>query len=165
MSVEGFANNYEVMQKAVRGLIEAGAIRRTTTAERDAAGVDTVRLNDPLAPAPGFIGVALASFRKRWRGELILAKRSYSLIEPEQPFGLRWFIPEAWRQRRLFLDVAIAVIFLYALGLATPIFFQLVIDKVLVHESYSTLLVLTVGIGAALLFDALFTFLRRYPLI
>jgi ATP-binding cassette subfamily B protein len=134
-------------------------------AERDAAGVDTVRLYDPLAPAPGFINVALASFRKRWRGELILAKRSYSLTEPEQPFGLRWFIPEVWRQRRLFLDVAIAVIFLYALGLATPIFFQLVIDKVLVHESYSTLLVLTVGIGAALLFDALFTFLRRYLLI
>jgi len=40
-----------------------------------------------------------------------------------------------------------------------------VIDKVLVHESYSTLLVLTVGIGVALLFDALFTFLRRYLLI
>jgi hypothetical protein len=36
MSVEGFANSYEVMQKAMHGLIEAGAIRRTTPAERGA---------------------------------------------------------------------------------------------------------------------------------
>ncbi|HTJ56866.1 MAG TPA: peptidase domain-containing ABC transporter [Devosiaceae bacterium] len=134
-------------------------------AERDAAGVDTLRLFDPLAPAPGLITVALKNFRKRWRGELILAKRSYALTDPEQPFGLRWFLPEIWRQRRLFFDVAVAALFLYALGLATPIFFQLVIDKVLVHQSYSTLAVLTVGIGFALLFDALFVFLRRYLLI
>jgi subfamily B ATP-binding cassette protein HlyB/CyaB len=134
-------------------------------AERDAAGVETLRLYDPLAAAPGFISVTLKNFRQRWRGELILVKRSYSLTEPEQPFGLRWFIPEVWRQRRLFMDVAVAVVFLYAIGLATPIFFQLVIDKVLVHESYSTLLVLTVGVGVALLFDALFVFLRRYLLI
>jgi ATP-binding cassette subfamily B protein len=134
-------------------------------AERDAAGVETLRLYDPLAAAPGFISVTLKNFRQRWRGELILVKRSYSLTEPEQPFGLRWFIPEVWRQRRLFVDVAVAVVFLYAIGLATPIFFQLVIDKVLVHDSYSTLLVLTVGVGVALLFDALFVFLRRYLLI
>jgi ABC-type bacteriocin/lantibiotic exporter with double-glycine peptidase domain len=44
----------------------------------------------------------------------------------------------------------------------TPMFFQLVIDKVLVHQSYATLTVLTIGIAVALIFDATFTFLRRY---
>jgi hypothetical protein len=34
MSVEGFANSFEVLQKAMQGLIEAGAIRRTTQEER-----------------------------------------------------------------------------------------------------------------------------------
>src|SRR5690606_7300484 len=48
---------------------------------------------------------------------------------------------------------------------ATPIFFQLVIDKVLVHQSYATLTVLTIGIAIALVFDAAFTFLRRYLLL
>ena len=59
----------------------------------------------------------------------------------------------------------VAAFVLYALGLATPIFFQLVIDKVLVHQSYATLTVLTVGIAVALVFDAAFTFLRRYLLL
>src|SRR5690606_30941999 len=79
--------------------------------------------------------------------------------------SFRWFIPEILQQRRLFTDVAIAALFLYALGLATPIFFQIVIDKVLVHESYSTLSVLAIGIGVALVFEALFVFLRRYLLV
>ena len=54
---------------------------------------------------------------------------------------------------------------LYALGLVVPIFFQLVIDKVLVHESFTTLYVLAIGVAIALVFDAVFTFLRRYLLL
>src|SRR5690606_26588243 len=104
-------------------------------------------------------------FAKHWSGEVILAKRSFGMTDPEQPFSFRWFIPEILQQRRLFTDVAIAALFLYALGLATPIFFQIVIDKVLVHESYSTLSVLAIGIGVALVFEALFVFLRRYLLV
>ena len=59
-------------------------------------------------------------------------------------------MPELLRQRHLFRDVAIAAFVLYGLGLTVPIFFQLVIDKVLVHESYATLTVLTIGIAIAL---------------
>ncbi|MGY3104439.1 ABC-type bacteriocin/lantibiotic exporter with double-glycine peptidase domain [Bradyrhizobium sp. LM6.9] len=54
---------------------------------------------------------------------------------------------------------------LYALGLVVPIFFQLVIDKVLVHESFTTLYVLAAGAAVALVFDAIFGFLRRYLLL
>lgn len=133
-------------------------------AEKDEAGEAMLRLFDPLADG-GFIAVKLEQFSKHWNGELLLTKRSYRLADPEQPFGFRWFIPEILQQRRLFIDVAVAALFLYALGLATPIFFQLVIDKVLVHQSYSTLIVLAVGVGVALLFEALFVFLRRYLLI
>jgi ATP-binding cassette subfamily B protein len=96
---------------------------------------------------------------------VVLVKRNFRLSDDDQPFGLRWFIPELARQRGLFGDVAVAAFVLYALGLATPIFFQLVIDKVLVHESYATLTVLTIGIAIALVFDAVFTFLRRYLLL
>ncbi|MBW4656757.1 MAG: peptidase domain-containing ABC transporter [Kaiparowitsia implicata GSE-PSE-MK54-09C] len=135
-------------------------------AEMDEAGTAILRLFDPLAEVlGGIIAVPYDQFVKRWRGELLLTKRSYGITDAEQPFGFRWFIPEILHQRRLFGDVAIAALFLYALGLATPIFFQLVIDKVLVHQSYSTLWVLLVGVGVALLFEAMFVFLRRYLLI
>ena len=134
--------------------------------DRDEAGVDLLRIFDPLAQDPGgFIAVPHAQFVKRWRGDLLLAKRSYGMSDPEQPFGFRWFVPEILKQGRLFGDVAVAALFLYLLGLATPIFFQLVIDKVLVHQSYATLTVLAAGVGIALLFEAIFVFLRRYLLI
>lgn len=131
----------------------------------DMKGEESFRLYDPLAPQLEPIIVPGKTFFGRWNGKLLMAKRSYAVSDPDQPFSFRWFLPELARQRRLFLDVAIAVLFLYALGLATPIFFQLVIDKVLAHESYATLYVLSAGIGVALLFDAVFMFLRRYLLI
>ncbi|MET3925246.1 peptidase domain-containing ABC transporter [Devosia sp. 2618] len=135
-------------------------------AGKDEAGAVVLRLFDPLAEVPGgLITVQLEQFAKHWNGDLLLAKRSYAIADPEQPFGFRWFVPEIMHQGRLFGDVAVAALFLYALGLATPMFFQLVIDKVLVHQSYATLSVLAIGVCVSLLFEAVFVFLRRYLLI
>jgi ATP-binding cassette subfamily B protein len=124
-----------------------------------------VRVHDPLAARPEPFTVSELDFCARWTGTVLLLKRSYKLADPQQPFGFRWFVPELIRQKRLFADVALAAIVLYALGLATPIFFQLVIDKVLVHQSYATLYVLSAGIVLAIVFDASFSFLRRYVLL
>ncbi|MDR6754966.1 ATP-binding cassette subfamily B protein [Mycoplana sp. BE70] len=124
-----------------------------------------IRVLDPLAKRPEFILLDEEKFSRSWHGSIVLLKRNYRLFDDDQPFGLRWFIPEIVRQRSLFRDVALAAFVLYGLGLTTPIFFQLVIDKVLVHQSYATLTVLTVGIAIALIFDAAFTFLRRYLLL
>jgi ATP-binding cassette subfamily B protein len=104
-------------------------------------------------------------FAKAWLGSVILVKRNYRMSDEDRPFGFRWFVPEIIKQRSFFRDVALAAFVLYGLGLTTPIFFQLVIDKVLVHQSYATLTVLTAGIAIALVFDATFTFLRRYLLL
>jgi ATP-binding cassette, subfamily B, bacterial HlyB/CyaB len=108
---------------------------------------------------------AKEAFRATWRGEIVLVKRSPASSRVPGPFGFRWFIPQLLRERRVFIDVAVAAIFLYALGLVVPIFFQLVIDKVLVHETFTTLYMLTAGVMIALAFDATFTFLRRYLLL
>ena len=105
------------------------------------------------------------NFCDSWHGDVLLIKRSRVQEASQRPFGFRWFVPELIRERRLLADVAIAAVLLYALGLVTPFFFQLVIDKVLVHESFTTLLVLTAGATIALAFDALFSFLRRYLLL
>ncbi|MGO4440697.1 peptidase domain-containing ABC transporter [Rhizobium sp. RAF56] len=128
-------------------------------------GEQLIKVLDPLADRPEPLLLSLEQFHRQWGGKVIFVKRSYSLSDADQPFGFRWFIPEIVRQRSFFRDVAIAAFVLYGLGLATPIFFQLIIDKVLVHESYATLTVLTVGIAIALLFDAAFTFIRRYLLL
>jgi ATP-binding cassette, subfamily B, bacterial HlyB/CyaB len=132
---------------------------------KDAAGNQAVRVLDPLADRWEPLDISKETFCANWRGDVMLLKRSRWLPGHSQPFGFRWFIPELFREKRLFGDVALAAVLLYALGLVLPIFFQLVIDKVLVHESFTTLYVLTIGVAVALVFDAGFTFLRRFLLL
>ncbi|MEK1875735.1 MAG: ABC transporter transmembrane domain-containing protein, partial [Rhizobium altiplani] len=124
-----------------------------------------IRVLDPLAERPDFILLNQEQFIRSWCGSVVMMKRNFGINDADQPFGFRWFIPEIIKQRSFFRDVALAAIVLYGLGLMTPIFFQLVIDKVLVHQSYATLTVLTIGIAIALVFDAAFSFLRRYLLL
>ncbi|MEW5913509.1 MAG: peptidase domain-containing ABC transporter [Thermodesulfobacteriota bacterium] len=120
---------------------------------------------DPLADQPGIIYLDRAQLEKSWAGEVLLLKRRAALTDQEQPFGFRWFIPELLRQRKYFIDVAIAAILIAVVGLATPLFFQIVIDKVLVHHSQATLYALTAGIILAVLFEVAFGFLRQYMLL
>ena len=129
-------------------------------------GAAAVVVFDPLAERqddPLIVGQD--QFCAQWQGDAILIKRENMSTDGRKTFGIRWFVPELRRQWRLFTDVAICALLLYALGLALPIFFQLVIDKVLVHESFTTLYVLAAGAAAALAFEAIFSFLRRYLLL
>jgi ATP-binding cassette, subfamily B, bacterial HlyB/CyaB len=129
-------------------------------------GEEVVSVIDPLAERQHEpLVVGKERFCANWLGDAILIKPNRAAAGSQQPFGFRWFIPELLREWRLFADVGIAAILLYALGLALPIFFQLVIDKVLVHESFTTLYVLAAGAAGALVFDSIFNFLRRYLLL
>lgn len=125
-----------------------------------------VSVIDPLADRRDeVLLVNEEQFCANWNGDVLLIKQDQKSIPTEKTFGFRWFVPELLRERRLFIDVAVAALLLYGLGLVVPIFFQLVIDKVLVHESFTTLYVLAAGATAALVFDAIFSFLRRYLML
>ena len=132
---------------------------------RQDRGESRVAVYDPLASQGGLLFLEPARFAERWTGELVFVQRDYRLSDPNQPFSLRWFVPELMRQGRAFRDIAIGTFSLYLVALAVPIFFQLVIDKVVAHESASTLYVLTVGVLLALLFEATFGFIRQYLLL
>ncbi len=77
-------------------------------------------------------------------------------------FGFRWFIPELFRHRSVWRDVLVASFLIQCLALGTPLFTQLVIDKVVVHHTQSTLLVIAIGMGLFLVFSSLLTWLRQY---
>jgi len=124
-----------------------------------------VAVFDPLASHSALLDLESEQFVARWTGETIFVQRDYRLNDPDQPFGLRWFIPELLRQGTAFRDIAIGTLALYVVALAVPIFFQLVIDKVVAHESASTLYVLTSGVLLALLFESTFGFVRQYLLL
>ena len=124
-------------------------------------GDGQVALLNPINANASVVLEERADFQRRWSGEVLFVKRQHKFTDPNQPFSLRWFIPEIMKQKAAFRDIFIAAVAMQLLALASPIFFQLVIDKVLTHQSITTLWVLAVGIVLALLFDATFGFLRQ----
>ncbi len=118
---------------------------------------------DGRPPQMSFI--SRQEFEADFTGEVVLLKRVYSILDENQPFGLRWFVPEFVRQKGLLSQVALAVLIISGIGLAVPLFFQIVVDKVLVHQSYTTLTVLGVAVVTALTFNAVFEFLQNYFLL
>lgn len=79
-------------------------------------------------------------------------------------FGFRWFLPSIWRYRRPLGHVLLASLFIQIFALVTPLFFQVVVDKVLSHKGYSTLFVLVIGMVVVGLFDVLLQYQRSYAL-
>lgn len=124
-------------------------------------GEAKVAVLDPQGAQAVVVLMDRASFCAQWSGDVLLLKREHKLTDPNQPFGFKWFIPEILKQKSAFRDIFLAAMAMHVLGLASPIFFQLVIDKVLTHQSETTLWVLGVGIVLALLFDAIFGYLRQ----
>ncbi|AGX87272.1 ABC-type exporter [Candidatus Symbiobacter mobilis CR] len=101
------------------------------------------------------------TFEAQWGGTVLFLKRHHALTDPQQPFSFFWFIPEIMQQKVAFRDIIVAALALTVLSMASPIFFQLVIDKVLVHQSSSTLWVLGVGVLIAIAFESVFGYVRQ----
>lgn len=121
---------------------------------------DKTLLHDVRVGRP--VRVALEALDARITGELVLITRRGALFDASQRFGLRWFIPVIVRHRHLLSEVLLASLFIQLFALITPLFFQVMIDKVLVHEGRSTLHVLAIGLLAVSLFDVLLNALRTY---
>ena len=96
---------------------------------------------------------------------LILVARHFrgAGIDPRN-FGFLWFAPSLWRYRKPLVHVLIASFFVQIFALVSPLFFQVVIDKVLTHRGYSTLFVLVGGLALIGLFDVALQYLRSYAL-
>lgn len=135
---------------------------KTGAAARGNGGEEQIVLFNPRMPEANLFPVSREDFVSHWGGEAILLKRVYKLSDTNRRFGLGWFVPEIWRQRALLRNVVIAALAMHVLALAVPIFFQIVIDRVLIYLSVSTLVVISIGVVLAILFDSTFNWLRGY---
>ena len=77
-------------------------------------------------------------------------------------FGFRWFVPELLRHRAIWRDVLLASLAIQLMALATPVFTQIVIDKVIVHHTASTLVVIGIALGVFIIFTAVMNWVRQY---
>jgi ATP-binding cassette, subfamily B, bacterial HlyB/CyaB len=107
----------------------------------------------------------LEQVAEQWSGDILLLTRRAggAGIDPKA-FNFMWFAPSLWRYRKPLSHVLVASVFVQAFALITPMFFQVVIDKVLLHKSYSTLVVIVAGMAAIGLFDVSLQYIRSYTL-
>ena len=80
----------------------------------------------------------------------------------QRAFGFRWFAAELLKHKSVWRTVLGASLALQIVGLATPLFTQVVIDKVVVHQTTSTLMLVASGLLIFMAFSAAMTWLRQY---
>jgi len=78
-----------------------------------------------------------------------------------QPFGFKWFMTELLKHKTIWRDVLLASLAIQLLGLGMPLFSQVVIDKVVVHQTLSTLQVVGVGMFIFMTFSAGMGWIRQ----
>ncbi len=118
-----------------------------------------------LVQSPGTLRPVLMSRDELcaiWDGGLILMTRRAALSDLSRHFDISWFVGAIGKYKRLLGEVLVASFFLQLFALVSPLFFQVVIDKVLVHRSLSTLDVLVIGLMAISLFETVLGILRTY---
>ncbi len=101
-----------------------------------------------------------ASLAEIWSGQVILITTREGAGGAAGRFDVSWFIPQIVKYRRLIGEVLLITLALNLLGLAAPLFFQNVIDKVLVHNTLATLQVLSIGFLAVSVWETVFGWLR-----
>ena len=103
-----------------------------------------------------------AELAQRYAGKLILVASRASILGSLAKFDFTWFIPAVIKYRRIFLEVLLVSVVLQLFALITPLFFQVVMDKVLVHRGFSTLDVVAVALLVVSLFEIVLGGLRTY---
>jgi subfamily B ATP-binding cassette protein HlyB/CyaB len=132
------------------------------------AGASGLKILGPALAMPS--AIAVDDFASVFAGAVVRFSRTSGATdspaerrEETQPkFGFSWFVPELLRHRSIWRDVLLASLAVQIMGLAVPLFTQVVIDKVVVHQTSSTLAVVAVALLLFMLFTALMNWIRQY---
>ncbi|WP_414148664.1 type I secretion system permease/ATPase [Erwinia sp. BNK-24-b] len=129
------------------------------------ARVDKERalIQDPRSARPEVIG--FDELERRWAGQLVLVRSSNAISGESSRFDFTWFVPAIVKYRKLLGEVLLGSFVLQLFALVTPLFFQVVMDKVLVHHGLTTLDVIAAGLLGIMLFESLLSGLRSYVFI
>ena len=117
-------------------------------------------MQTPLEPRPRVM--SREDLEAVWGGDIVLMTRRRALTDLARRFDVSWFVGAIHKYRHRLGEVLVASFFLQLFGLVSPLFFQVIIDKVLVHRSLSTLDLLLLGLVAITLFETTLGILRTY---
>ncbi len=101
-------------------------------------------------------------FLKFWGGEAIAVYPRFT--KTEFFLNMKWLFKEFYKHRPTFTAVITASFFIQLFGLVTPLFIQVIIDKVLAHHALTTLQVVSGAFLVVLVFDTVMNLMRNYLL-
>ena len=96
-----------------------------------------------------------------WDGTSVLITKK-GIVDREAVFSFKWFIPTILKFKKEFIQVLLAVFIIQILGILTPVMTQVVVDKVLVHRSISTLNVIVIGISIVYVYELILGLSKNY---
>ncbi|WP_157806480.1 RTX toxin T1SS ABC transporter subunit RtxB [Vibrio salilacus] len=89
-------------------------------------------------------------------------KKWTEIKQLQSHFDIKWFIPEFLQHKKVLGEILLFSFVLQILALISPLFFQVVMDKVLVHQAWSTLDVLVFGLVITSILEVVLRGLREY---
>ena len=122
---------------------------------------EEVAISDPLYRDGEVFFLPRADLERAWGGAALI-------ITPKPPgkeetaFGFSWFTTKLFAERGLLRDIVLAALVMHLIALSVPIFFQLLVDKVVPNQALATLYTITAGVALLILFDGGFNYLRNY---
>ncbi len=126
-------------------------------------GGEEIAVSDPLYRDGEVFFLARADLERAWDGAaLVIAPLPPS--REDAAFGFSWFTSKLFAERRLMRDVIVAALTMHLIALSVPIFFQLLVDKVVPNQAFATLYAITAGVAVLIVFDGGFNYLRNYLL-
>jgi len=121
---------------------------------------DNVLIHDLALQRPQLM--TRADFEVRYSGRLLVLTSRASVLGELAKFDFRWFVPAVVKYRKLLLEVFVVSFFIQLFALVTPLFYQVVMDKVLVHHGLTTLTVIVIGLLSIAVFDVVLSALRAH---
>jgi len=107
--------------------------------------------------------LSFSDFTTTLQPKVIILK--HKIMTDQIKFGFAWFYNQLLHYKRIVGEVLLASFVMQLFGLVTPLFTQVVLDKVLVHHSMSTLNVIAIAFGAVILFEFLLSIVRNYVFV
>src|SRR5579863_5204839 len=126
-------------------------------------GAAEIAISDPLHRDGEVFFLARADLERAWSGAAVLLQP----LPPDREaggFGFSWFTKKLFAERKLMRDIVAGALTMNLIALSVPIFFQLLVDKVVPNQAFATLYTITAGVGLLILFDGGFNYLRNYLL-
>ncbi len=142
-------------------VLDSGHVVLATGAQRGEP--ERLGVIDPLTGRADVLLIERAQLVSQWSGMALVARASAPLDE-RRTVDFRWFFAKIFAERRALADIVVAASAIHVLALAVPIFFQIMIDRVVPNAAMATLAVLASGMAIVVAFEAVFSFARSFLL-